>query len=762
METVIGKVEHIKFQDPNSNFKIFTIRQKDKSCITVQAEVPNLLMGAVVEAHGDYKSHPKYGTSFRAQSFAFSHDKSKNGLVLFLQSIAKWIGPERAYRIAEHFEGKDLDHIIYHEPEKLLELDGIGESIVKSLVEAWKENKELKDVKIFLHSLGLSPYKINKIVSRYSYNAEMVIKQNPFLLSFEGFGFSTCDFLANKLGMSPQDPLRYRYFILYTLKGCLQSGHLFLNGAELIAIFNEYNKLTQQPFSPTSVKFEDIETHLAKLIQDGFIYQDGDRYYELSSFFYENESARLINKILESKDICNFTGFDAEEFIRKYELSNKINLSAEQKDAIFSFVNNKITILTGGPGTGKTQTTKAFVEIMKQKNISFELLTPTGISAKKLASTTGTEAYTIHRRLGYKGEEWSYNALNKYSTQVIILDEISMVDQEVFYRLISSLYSHTKLVFVGDNDQLPSVGPGSVLRELIECGSIHTVRLTQIFRQEEQSDIIKAAKKIRDGDTDLSLFKSEKGSDIWFIRDSNLDRIEKTIVDFAKNIKEMNKTKDQPTLFQIITPRNSGPLSVDSLNTALQAVLNPPGSEKELHLLSGTIRRGDRVIIKKNNYDLDVYNGDIGKVANITSTEAVIEIDDFNGSRRRVDIPIKIADDMLKLAYSISCHKSQGQEYPLVILPIVKAHGSKILQRNLLYTAITRAKKKVFVIGQGSALIDAIENDRIQKRNTLFGQRINQWMKKEGTSLRTLYSNAEAYQNVENLKQLLSLETANS
>jgi len=762
METIIGKVERVKFNDPDSNFKIFTIRQKDKSCITVQAEVPNLLIGAVVEAHGDYKSHPKYGVSFRAQSFAFSHDSSKNGLVLFLQSIAKWIGPERSYLIAEHFEGKDLDHIIYHEPERLLELEGIGESIVKSLVEAWKENKELKDVKIFLHSLGLSPYKINKIVSMYGYNAEMVIKQNPFLLSFEGFGFSTCDFLANKLGMSPQDPLRYRYFILYTLKGCLQSGHLFLNGEELVSIFNEYNKLTQQPFSPTGVNFEDIEVHLKKLIKDGFIYKEGDRYYELSSFFYENESARLINKILEGKDTCNFKNFNTEEFITKYELSNKITLSAEQKDAIYSFVNNKIVIVTGGPGCGKTTIVKAFVEIMKQNNISFELLTPTGISAKKLASTANNEAYTIHRRFGYKGDTWAYNALNKYSTQVIIVDEVSMVDQEVFYRMVSSLYSQTKLVFVGDNDQLPSVGPGSVLRELIECGVIHTIKLNQIFRQEEQSDIIKAARKIRDGDTDLSLFKNEKNADIWFIRDSNLDRIEKAIVGFASSIKELNKTKKQPTIFQIITPRNSGPLSVDSLNIALQAALNPPGSEREIHLISGTIRRGDRVLIKKNNYDLDIYNGDIGKVVNITSTDAVIEIDDFNGVYRRIDIPIKIADDMLRLAYSVSCHKSQGQEYPLVIIPIVKAHGSKILQRNLLYTALTRAKKKVIVIGQGSAIIDAIENDRIQKRNTLFGQRINQWMKKEGTSLQTLYFNAEAYQNVENLKQLLSLEIANS
>jgi exodeoxyribonuclease V alpha subunit len=361
--------------------------------------------------------------------------------------------------------------------------------------------------------------------------------------------------------------------------------------------------------------------------------------------------------------------------------------------------------------------------------------------------------------LGYKGSKWDYNALNKYSTQVIVVDELSMLDQEVFYRLVSALYANTRLVFVGDVDQLPSVGPGNVLKELIDSGQIKTIVLDKIFRQDKCSDIIKEAKKIRDGDTDMTLFGDDKSKDIWHIRERDHAKIEGLIVKFAGQLKDSIKTKGNKLAFQIITPRNQGDLSVDSLNVALQNALNPPDKDKkEVHINNSIIRKGDRVIIRKNNYELGVFNGDIGKASFITQDHIVVDLEDFYVESRRVEIPMKIADEMIKLAYAVTIHKSQGAEYPLVIMPLIKAHGALLLQRNLLYTAITRAKKKVIIIGESSAIEAAIKNNKIQKRNTRFAERIKEWIQGNGTSMRDMFSNSSTYQNSAILERLLSLE----
>jgi exodeoxyribonuclease V alpha subunit len=501
-------------------------------------------------------------------------------------------------------------------------------------------------------------------------------------------------------------------------------------------------------------------------VNNANLINDKNRIYELSSFFFENESARLIAKMLDTKSSCKLNPDEAEDFIERYEKQNSVGIdtpfkcSPAQVEAIKSFYTEKIMIMTGGPGTGKTSTTKAFVQILKEKGIQYELLTPTGIAAKKLGNATGSEAYTIHRRLGYKGNSWDCNNTNKYNTDVVICDEVSMVDQEVFYRLLSALYSRTKIVFVGDNDQLPSVGPGCVLKELIESKKIKTIFLDKIFRQDKCSEIILEAKKIRDGDTDLTYFRSEPGSDIWHISDKDEKRIENLIIRFALQLKSKAKEKNKNKItFQIITPRNEGPLSVFSLNTALQQALNPPNPDnKELKIDSMVIRVGDRIIIRKNNYTHGVFNGDVGKVIQINPFSVLVDIEDFFDTYKRIDLPIKDAEEMLKLAYTITVHKSQGSEYSIVIIPLIKAHGTMLLQRNLLYTAITRAKKKVVLIGQTSAIEQTIKNDKIQKRNTLLAERINQWTTNTGISLHDIFSPSSGSQNNHALNRLLSLE----
>jgi exodeoxyribonuclease V alpha subunit len=758
LETIKGTVNRVLFASESSDFKVFQLRRRDRALISVTGEFSHLVPGAAIEVHGAFRTHPKYGVGFKASAYTHCHDGSPNSMCLYLQAIAKWIGPERSVILVKHF-GPKLEEIIEQCPERLAEVEGIGEKIARSIVEAWSANKNLKDVQIFLHSLGLTESKIRKVLTSYGPDSEKILKDNPWRLIEHGFGFSTCDSIAEKLGKERTDPTRWKSLALHALRQCASSGHLFLLQNDFVTTYNAYNRGHPWPLKDGDITWDDIAPHIATLSSDGSAVVDGNRIYDLSLFFYENESARLLHRIMVTPGSLKFGSVKGEEFIVKYEHLEGIELSEAQKEAIRSFLSEKVLVITGNPGTGKTTVVKGLVTILKLLNASFELLTPTGISAKKLGTTSGYPAYTIHRRLGYKGTHWDYNAVVKYPTQAVIVDETSMVDQEVFYRLMSALNPSTKLVFVGDNDQLPSVGPGSVLRELIDSKQIKTIFLDTIFRQDKQSDIIKAAKKVRDGDLDLSLFKSEKSADIWFIRDKDHERVERTVVKFAEELMQHNRVSDDKKHFQIITPRNEGPLSVDSLNTALQAALNPPAPDKkEFTIGRTTIRKGDRVIIRKNNYELEIFNGDIGKVAFVTPDHVTVDIEDYGDATRRVDIPMKIADEMIKMAYAITVHRAQGLEYPLVIMPFLKAHGKMLLQRNLLYTAMTRAKRKVIILGQASALEAAIANDKIQRRNTMFAERIRSWTNEQGITLRALFSKPEDYQNAESLRLLLSYE----
>lgn len=768
METITGTVQRILWSSPenDNHYKVFKVRCKGNHYETVTGEFEELIEGAEIEIHGDYTDHPRYGRGFRAKAHVFTFNRdSTYSISLYMQSIAKFLGPTRAYAIANAF-GSELEDVIENHSERLLEVEDIGPKIAQNLVEAWHEHREEKSVRIFLHGLGLSQRNIKRILSSFGVESENKIRENPYLLSLVGFGFSTCDFIAKKLGFDPQNPLRFRYFIIWALKESLSSGHLYLRTEQIIKVFNNYNERTAYHFKNEEITLDDIKDPLSQLIDDGFVIQEENRYYEVENFFFENESARILSLVNEKEDFCSaFKDIDIESFIKKYEEEQQVNtkipdfkLSEEQRDAIRYFVKEKVLIITGGPGTGKTEITKAFVRLLIDYNISFELLCPTGIAAKKLGNVTEYEAYTIHRRLGYRGSDWGYDAHQKYNTDVVIIDEMSMVDMEVFYRVVSAMYTHTKFIFIGDNDQLPSVGPGRVLNELILSGAFKTVFLRNIFRQAEKSAIIKQAKLVREGNTDLELLSPKKEDDIWFIRSSSTFWIEQKIVEFSRDLKASIKAKGGDKTFQIITPRNNGPLSVETLNIALQRALNPKTDDsREVQLNTCVIRRGDRVLIKKNNYDIDVFNGDIGKVTAIVKSNILIDIEDYGGARQ-VSVPIEQAEDMLKLGYAMTVHKAQGSEYDLVILPIVKSHGKRILQRNLFYTAITRAKQKVIIFGQGAAVVDAIENDKIQERNTLLAERIRKWINGDGISLLQLYSNAENYQNAKTLKRLLLSE----
>lgn len=768
METIKGAVKRVIFHNEESGFKVMKVKIPSGPVLTMTGEFgPEIINGTVADFHGDYKAHPKYGTNFRVASYSMTHNAQELASVrLFIGAISPNIGPERAQYIVNYF-GNDTIDILDNEPYRLQEVEGIGSISAESLGEAWKENREKwktqqheYSLRAFLNSLGIKERRVKKILTYFGGGllAEETIRENPYKLTeIDGFGFSTADFVAKQLGVLESDPLRLQAFIFYAINVlCPQNGHLYLTVDDCVDLINRYTRETNTYFIAKAVIIDnDIAQGIKNLIDEGLIVVEDRCLYSVKNLTTEARSAEKIVAILkEESDLILLTHEAIDEHIDNFERENpKIKLSDKQRDALHCFVEKKVFCITGCPGTGKTEVLRAIVYLVRKLKLDLTCMTPTGISAKKMASTVDYHAYTIHRRLGFRGDHWTHGELFKYETDVVIIDEISMVDQEVFYRLLCALRKRVHVIFVGDNNQLPSVGAGNVLKELISCGVIPVINLEKIFRQDEASDIIKAAHKIKNGDTDLSLFKSDPQADCFFIREGEVSLIEDYIIKLAA------KLKSRKTLFQIITPRNDGPLSVNLLNNSLQEALNPPiKGQDDCQMGKFVIRKGDRVIIIKNDYELDVFNGEIGKVIGFTSTHITIKMDDKVIDSKIVEIGREQALEKLKLAYALSVHRSQGQEYPYIILPFINQYGRNMLQRNLLYTAVTRAKEKVIVLGHGSAVEKAINNASVQRRNTKLGERICNYYRKKRDSLPRLPGESVDYLPATSNEEQLSSE----
>ena len=661
METIKGEVKHIVFKNDETGYRVFKVKSPKGPAMTMTGEFgPEIIVGTIANFHGDFKVHAKYGSSFRVASYNILHDKEElTAIRLFIDSIAPNIGPERALLIVSKF-GSDTFNVIESTPEKLLEIPGIGGVSMKSLSEAWALNKKLwadsrqqYSLRAFLNTLGLKEKRIKKIIIFFGggMNAEEIIREDPYILTqIEGFGFTTADYAAKQIGISDSDPARLRALILYAINVlCPSNGHMYLTKLNVVDMVNQYARETATTFIGKSViTAEDVETPINELKEKVLVHVDEDRIYSKSCFMYESQSASILSRVMEKKsDLIAIEDKEIEDFIIAYEERNLITLSKEQKEALYLFNHEKVFVITGCPGTGKTTVLKAIVELVMKLRLNLTCMTPTGISAKKMAETVKFDAYTIHRRLGYRGGEWTYNDINKFETDVVVVDEASMIDQEVLYRMLSALRDRVHLIFVGDHYQLPSVGAGNVLREFISCGQVPVVRLEQIFRQEEASDIIKVAHKIKNGDNNLDLFKPDPKADVFFLREQDPVKIENFITKLAQ------KFKDEKRLFQILSPRNQGPLSVDSLNTLLQDVLNPASPElTEIKCFNYVLRRGDRVLIKKNDFENEIFNGDIGKVTHIGGGTITLSIDE-----KSVSLPVDEIDEKIKLAYAITIHK---------------------------------------------------------------------------------------------------------
>jgi exodeoxyribonuclease V alpha subunit len=726
METVRGRISRVIFSNDESGYKVLKIETPDGSSSIVTGEFgPELIPGTVADFHGDYKSN-KHGYQLKTKQYTITYNVEELASVkLFIDAIAPNFGPERADFIINYF-GKNTIDVLDKEPHRLTEVAGIGKKLAEVLAQSWAENRERwkeerhqYSLRAFLNSLGIKEKRVKRILAHFGGGlyAEEKIRENPYsLCDIEGFGFTTADHIAKQVGIPESSPDRLKSFIAYALEVvCPSNGHLYMEKQDMLACIKQYCIENGTSFLGREVTEDDIGTFLESLSDEKKTIIDENAVYSKPCFDFENKAAQRLSSIMSHQsDLIFLTKEDVEKHVEIFEKENLITLSDKQKEALYYFVEKKVFVITGGPGTGKTTILKAVVSLIKKLRLNMTCMTPTGISAKKLAVTVDYEAYTIHRRLGFRGSYWTNDESNPFETDIAIIDESSMIDQEVLYRMLSALKNRVHIIFVGDDNQLPSVGAGNVLREIINCGHVPTVRLDQIFRQDEASDIIKVAHKIKSGDTSLELFKSDPAADVFFIRETNIPKLESIIVAMAGRFKQDRK------LFQIITARNEGPLSVDTLNTVLQQVLNPPSFDlQEMKCYNYVLRKGDRVIVRKNDYEKGIFNGDIGKVVSIGGGFIVLLIDD-----RQVQLTVDEINDKIKLAYAITVHRAQGLEYPYVILPFINQFGQKLLQRNLLYTAITRAKKKVIVLGHGSAIEKAINNASVSRRNTKLGERI--------------------------------------
>lgn len=733
-----GTVTNVRHWNQATGFVVFSMRADRNNklvvfCNGVVPEPPKV--GDSLEVFGRQDTQSKYpGFQFRITGYEQTAGIETHTLARFLSSFAKFLGDEKAYRIASYF-GTNLESVLETEPGRLTEVEGIGPTIAQNIADGWRLNRSFRSIKVFLMKLGLPDWRIRNIVSHHGVGYEEKLKADPYLLMREGVGFSACDSYAENLGVEHNDPVRYRGFIVSHLRSTVVGeGHLYSTVEDLVNAFNKHDlDSSRRKFSPDGTIKSELDVHINRLVDDGFVVMEENRLYFYDQYFFEAAAAQRITTIMSTPGADKFSAIDLPAYIEEYEELERFkipefSLSSTQRDALESFVKDKVLVVTGAPGTGKTTVVKSFVKMMKEQEMKFLLLAPTGIAAKRLEETAGHPAYTIHRKLGYQGNSWAFNSRNKLPVEAVLIDEFSMVDQQLIFRLLDAMRPDTKLVMVGDVFQLPSVGAGNVLRDLIDSKCIKTIFLTKVHRQAETSDIIKAANLIKDGSTDMSLFKSDPKADIVMVgTGKDVLLAQQHIVDMCRTLKNKGTTR-----FQVVTPRNEGDLSVASLNIALQEALNPKKSETETDIMlekGVKIRTGDRVMIIKNHYGLGVYNGDVGKVLSIAPDSVRIQIE---GLENIVAVPTREAPQLVKLAYAVTVHKVQGQEYPVVILAFIKSHGHNLLQRNLLYTALTRAKRKVLVVGQEAAVVASIENESIRHRNTQLSARIREGVQNIG------------------------------
>jgi exodeoxyribonuclease V alpha subunit len=706
-------VERITYQNPENGYSVLKVKVKGyNDLVTLVGNLLEVPVGSVLLCRGEWKVDKRYGSQFVAATWEETMPATVYGIEKYLGSgLVKGIGPRFARAIVQRFGTETID-IIETEIERLYEVPNIGRKRVAKIRESWEKQKDIKNVMLFLQGYGVSTAYAAKIYREYGKESIDKVRENPYRLADDiwGIGFKTADGIAAKMGYEKEDPRRCRSGILYTLGQLSDEGHVYAGEEQLVKTAGQLLEAGETAIRDT----------LAGMLQAEDLILDKDAIYLPPFYHAECGTSRRLRDLAESTGRSLFDGlFDPSSLTAE----TGIEYDEVQLAAIRQAVTSKVMVLTGGPGTGKTTTTQGIIAALKKAGLRVLLAAPTGRAAKRMSEATGMEAKTIHRLLEYNPQDgYKRNDENPLEGDALIVDECSMIDILLMNNLLKAVPVGMRLVFVGDIDQLPSVGAGNVLRDIIDSQRIPVVRLVCIFRQAQKSRIVMNAHAINQGrfpDT-----SNGRDTDFFFMREDDPERAAETIVRLVKE-RLPRAYRESPDRIQVLTPMQRGVVGAANLNLLLQQALNPSGPS--LNRGGYTYRQGDRVMQQRNNYDKDVFNGDLGYIREVDTEERTLKVD-FDGKWVEYDVTEL---DELTLAYATTIHKAQGSEYPIVVMPVLMTHFV-MLQRNLIYTGITRAKKICVLIGAMKALAYAVRNVSVLKRNTSLRERLNPSLTTDG------------------------------
>ena len=738
-ESITGYIDHIIFRNEDNGYTVMVLKGvSEEEELTCVGSFPVVTQGASVELEGNFTQHPVYGKQFQAVRLTEKMPEDALAMERYLGSGAiKGIGAALAGRIVRHF-GDDTFQIVENEPERLSEVKGISEKKAREIAMQIAEKSDMRKAMMFLQKYGISLNLGAKIYQKYGDSVYSVLQENPYRLAddISGVGFKIADEIAYRIGIHTDSDYRIKSGMVYTLLQATGEGHVYLPKDELF----------QRAAELLGVDSSYMEKHLVDLAMDRKIVQkeQGDQIliYPAQYYYLELNTARMLREL----DIfCPEDEKIVERRIVQIEKETGTVLDEMQKKAVQEAAGHGLLILTGGPGTGKTTTINAIIRYFEGEGAEIRLAAPTGRAAKRMTEATGYEAQTIHRLLELSGMpeddregqpiHFERNAENPLETDVIIIDEMSMVDIHLIHSLLMAVTAGTRLILVGDENQLPSVGPGNVLRDIIRSGQFPVVELKKIFRQASESDIVVNAHKINKGE---QVEINNKSRDFFFLKRYDADIIIRVVIALIQE-KLPKYVEAKPFEIQVLTPMRKGLLGVERLNQILQRYLNPPdASKKEKEIGQGLFREGDKVMQVRNNYQLEweirgrygipiekgvgVFNGDTGIIKTINEFAETAEVEFEDG--RWAEYSFKQLDE-LELAYAVTIHKSQGSEYPAVIIPLLSG-PRMLMNRNLLYTAVTRARKCVTVVGSEETFRDMIRNEKQQRRYSSLDQRIQE------------------------------------
>lgn len=736
MEVLKGYVEHIVFRNADNGYTVFHLTNEDGE-VTCVGNFPYINEGDLLEISGNYITHSVYGTQLQVTSYEMKDPEDLISIERYLGSGAiKGVGVALAGRIVRKFK-EDTFRIIEEEPERLAEVKGISEHKAREIAQQVEEKKDMRQAMIYLQKFGITLSLSAKIYEKYGNQVYRVIEENPYQLTdhIAGVGFKTADEIASKIGIHTDSDFRIRSGLVYTLLQAVADGHVYLPKEEL----------HRRTMNLLEVTFQNMDHYLMDLAMEKKIIikeiEKCTRVYPSQLYYMEINTARMLHDLNLQYEVADVT---MEHRLRQIEKNAELQLDDLQREAVKATILNGVCILTGGPGTGKTTTINAMIQFFESEGLDIMLAAPTGRAAKRMSEATGYEAKTIHRmlELSYMAENenkahFGRNEENPLEADVIIIDEMSMVDLQLMHVLLKAISVGTRLVLVGDQDQLPSVGAGSVLKDLINSKCFKVIRLNKIFRQAEQSDIVVNAHKINRGE---AVTLDNKSMDFFFLKRQDANVIISVVLTLLQ--KKLPKYVGADMFdIQVLTPMRKGLLGVGRLNTILQQYLNPPDKAKaEKESGSRIFRVGDKVMQIKNNYQLEweiatkyglvidkgigVFNGDIGRIIDINTYTEKLKVE-FE-EKKVVEYSFQLLEE-LELAYAITVHKAQGSEYPAVIIPLLQG-PRQLYHRNLIYTAVTRAKKCVTLVGDDQTFQEMIQNTYENNRYTSLAEYIQEML----------------------------------